>query len=81
MNGLLTSKTPMNGIENVWNQAKRHWRRFNGVAREHFHLFLKECEWRFDNSDPKSQLKQLTQWVRSEMGSLSRTALFQIAMR
>ena len=45
-------QNPINGIENVWNQAKRHWRRFNGVAREHFHLFLKECEWRFDNSDP-----------------------------
>ncbi|WP_027948702.1 IS1595 family transposase [Haliea salexigens] len=58
----------INGIENFWNQAKRHLRRFNGVPREHFPLFLKECEWRFNNSDPKSQLKQLTQWVRNEMG-------------
>lgn len=58
----------INGIENFWNQAKRHLRRFNGVPREHFPLFLKECEWRFNNSDPKSQLRQLTQWVRSEMG-------------
>jgi transposase-like protein len=45
----------INGIENLWNQAKRHLRRFNGVPREHFYLFLKECEWRFNNSDPKSQ--------------------------
>ena len=44
----------INGIENFWSQAKRHMRRFNGVPREHFHLFLKECEWRFNNSDPKS---------------------------
>ncbi len=58
----------INGIENFWNQAKRHLRRFNGVPREHFYLFLKECEWRFNNSDPKSQLKQLTQWVRKDMG-------------
>lgn len=58
----------INGIENFWNQAKRHLRRFNGVPREHFYLFLKECEWRFNNSDPKSQLKQLTQWVRRDMG-------------
>lgn len=58
----------INGIENFWNQAKRHLRRFNGVPREHFPLFLKECEWRFNNSDPKSQLKQLTQWVRMGMG-------------
>ena len=62
------SKNHINGIENFWNQAKRHLRRFNGVPREHFHLFLKECEWRFNNSDPKSQLKQLTQWVKKEMG-------------
>ncbi len=58
----------INGLENFWNQAKRHLRRFNGVPQKHFHLFLKECEWRFNNSDPKSQLKQLTQWVRENMG-------------
>ena len=58
----------INGIENFWNQAKRHLRKFNGVPRSHFHLFLKECEWRFNNSDPKSQLKQLNQWVREYMG-------------
>jgi len=57
----------INGIENFWNQAKRHLRKFNGVPREHFHLFLKECEWRFNNSDPKVQLRQLKQWVRKEM--------------
>ena len=58
----------INGIENFWNQAKRHMRKFNGIPKDHFHLFLKECEWRFNNSDPKDQLKQLKQWVRSEMG-------------
>ena len=57
----------INGIENFWNQAKRHLRKFNGVPREHFHLFLKECEWRFNNSDPKSQLKQLKQWVKEDI--------------
>ncbi len=35
----------INGIENFWNQAKRHMRKFNGIPRAHFHLFLKECEW------------------------------------
>ena len=58
----------INGIENFWNQAKRHLRKFNGVPKEHFHLFLKECEWRFNYSDPKLQLKQLKQWVKMEMG-------------
>ena len=58
----------INGIENFWNQAKRHMRKFNGVPKEHFELFLKECEWRFNNPDPKRQLSQLKQWVRDNMG-------------
>ena len=57
----------INGIENFWNQAKRHLRRFNGIPREHFHLYLKECEWRFNNNDPKRQLIQLNQWVKDSM--------------
>lgn len=62
------SHNHINGIENFWNQAKRHLRKFNGIPKEHFHLFLKECEWRFNNPDPKRQLQQLKQWVRGEMG-------------
>ena len=57
-------KNHINGIENFWNQAKRHLRKFNGVPKEHFPLFLKECEWRFNNPNPQSQLKQLNQWVK-----------------
>jgi len=49
----------INGIENFWNQAKRHLRKFNGIPREQFGLFLKECEWRFNNPDPKAQLLML----------------------
>jgi len=54
----------INGIENFWNQAKRHLRKFNGVPKEHFGLFLKECEWRFNNPKPHDQLRQLKQWVK-----------------
>ena len=54
----------INGIENFWNQAKRHLRKFNGVPKESFPLFLKECEWRFNNPNPKAQLTQLNQWVK-----------------
>ena len=57
----------INGIENFWNQAKRHLRRFNGIPREHFPLFLKECEWRFNNSDPKEQLRQVKQLVKEHL--------------
>ena len=53
----------INGIENFWNQAKRHMRKFNGVPKENFPLFLKECEWRFNNPNPQTQLKQLKQWA------------------
>src|SRR5690606_6952047 len=28
----------INGIENFWNQAKRHLRRFNGIPKAHFHF-------------------------------------------
>ena len=58
----------INGIENFWNQAKRHMRKFNGIPRKNFPLFLKECEWRFNNPNPKAQLKQLKQWVKRYMG-------------
>ena len=54
----------INGIENFWNQAQRHMRKFNGVPKQHFGLFLKECEWCFNSSDPSAQLTQLRQWVR-----------------
>jgi len=57
-------KNHINGIENFWNQAKRHMRRFNGVPKDHFHLFLKECEWRFNNPKLQAQLNQLKQWVK-----------------
>lgn len=54
----------INGIENFWNQAKRHLRKFNGIPKENFHLFLKECEWRFNNPEPKEQLRLLRQLVK-----------------
>ena len=58
----------INGIENFWNQAKRHMRKFNGVPTANFGLFLKECEWRFNNPTPQAQLIQLKQWVKQHMG-------------
>ena len=55
----------INGIENFWNQAKRHLRRFNGIKKENFYWFLKECEWRFNNGDHKELITQLKSWVNS----------------
>ena len=54
----------INGIENFWNQAKRHLRKFNGIPRQNFGLFLKECEWRFKTPTAKAQLTQLHQGLK-----------------
>jgi len=53
----------INGIENFWNQAKRNLRRYNGIPRAHFHLFLKECEWRFNYRPASLLLETLTEWI------------------
>ncbi|MCT8593987.1 IS1595 family transposase [Glaesserella parasuis] len=49
----------VNGIENFGNQAKRHLRKFNGIPKAHFELYLKECEWHFNHSNLKSQISIL----------------------
>jgi transposase len=54
----------INGIENFWNQAKRHMRMFNGIPKHKFNLFLKECEFRFNYGSPKEQLKILKKWIK-----------------
>ena len=59
----LGSGRHINGIENFWNQAKRHLRKYNGIPRHHFHLFLKECEWRFNYGSPTELLKTLRRWI------------------
>ncbi|MFW9303093.1 IS1595 family transposase [Glaesserella parasuis] len=52
----------INDIENFWNQAKRILRKYNGIDRKSFPLFLKECEFRFNFGTPKEQLKTLRKW-------------------
>lgn len=58
-------KNHINGIENFWNQAKRHLRKFNGIPKNHFYLYIKECEWRFNFGSPQKLLKILKQWTKS----------------
>ncbi|MGQ8820214.1 IS1595 family transposase [Bibersteinia trehalosi] len=57
----------INGIENFWSQSKRHLRKFNGIPKAHFELYLKECEWRFNHSDLKSQISFLKQLVKRSL--------------
>ena len=54
----------INGIENFWNQAKRHMRMFNGIKQDNFYWFLKECEWRFNGGNHQQLLKQLKYWYK-----------------
>ena|SRR3989344_9620830 len=39
----------VNGIESFWSFVKRRLRKFNGVRKNTFLLYLKESEWRFNN--------------------------------
>ena len=54
----------INGIENFWNQSKRHLRKFNGIKKENFFWFLKECEWRFNGGNHKQLHEQLKIWYK-----------------
>ena len=56
-------KNHINGVENFWNQAKRVLRKYNGIDRKSFPLFIKECEFRFNYGSPKEQLKTLLIWT------------------
>lgn len=58
-----SKKNHINGIENFWNQANPHLRKYNGMPKHHFLFFLKECEWRFNFGPPKCLLLSLLQWL------------------
>jgi len=55
-------KNHINGIENFWSQAKRVLRKYNGINRQSFPLFLKECEFKFNYGTPRQKLKTLRKW-------------------
>ncbi len=59
----------INGIEIFWNQAKRHLRKYNGIPRKHFWLYLKECEYRFNYGSQKEQLTTLKNWIKRHNGA------------
>ncbi len=64
-NTFVTQKSNhINGIENFWSHAKRVLRRYNGIPRKHFVLFLKEAEFRFNYGSPAEQLRQIRRWAR-----------------
>lgn len=54
----------INGIENFWSQAKRRLRKYDGIPRQNFHPYLKECERRFNYGAPDQLLKTLREWLK-----------------
>ena len=54
----------INGIENFWNRAKRTLSRYNGIPKAHFHLLLKETEFRWNFETPRQQLRILKRWAK-----------------
>lgn len=53
---------PLNGIENLCNQSTRVLRKYDGIDKKYFHVFLKEYEVRFNYRAPSEQLKILQKW-------------------
>lgn len=64
---ILLNYNHIDGIENFWSQEKRHLRKFNGISKAHFELYLKECEWRFNYSNIKTQISILKQLVKGSL--------------
>ena len=54
----------IDGTEHFWNESKRYLRRFNGIPKHSFYWYLKDCEWRFNGSDPRALSKQLLYWYK-----------------
>ena len=44
-------KSHLNGIEGFWSYSKNWLYQYRGIPRHHFHLYLKETEFRFNNRD------------------------------
>ncbi len=62
-NEFARGRSHVNGIESFWSFVKRRLRKFNGVRKNTFLLYLKESEWRFNN---RGSLKQsLTHLLRT----------------
>jgi transposase len=53
-------------IDNFIRAARQHLRRFNGLPRQHLHLFLEECAWRFNYGPSQHLLQILTRWFEQD---------------
>jgi transposase len=58
---LLKEAKPL--VEAFWGRSKEILRKYNGIPKSNFSLFLKECEFMFNNGTRKQQLKIMKKWV------------------
>jgi transposase len=58
-NEFARGKNHVNGIESFWSFAKRRLAKFNGVSSHKFHIYLKECEFRFNYRNQNFYAKML----------------------
>lgn len=73
---LVSKQDPhINGIENMWGQAKWHVRRFNKIPKNSVFWFLKECDRRFSRDCHAALLYQLKTWYRAAINSVERRQL------
>ncbi len=50
-------------VEAFWVRSKEILRKYNGIPKSNFSLFLKECEFRFNYGTHKQQLKIMEKWA------------------
>lgn len=50
-------------IDEFWRKLQQLLRRYNGMPRAQFHLFLAECEWRLRCGGPRRCLHALRHWL------------------
>jgi len=50
-------------VDEFWVRSKEILRKYNGIPKSNFLLFLKECEFRFNYVTHKQQLKIMEKWV------------------
>ncbi|MBR0071539.1 MAG: IS1595 family transposase [Campylobacter sp.] len=55
-NEFANGRNHINGIESFWAFAKHRLSKFKGIKRDNFLLHLKECEFRFNNSENLYQI-------------------------
>jgi len=64
---LADALTHINGVENFWSQATLFFKKFNGVSKSQFELYLREFEWRFSKRGSGDLSKSMTQWVTKHL--------------